>query len=250
MIFWVMLFILVVLISFFLAMQSMRNFREVPQAQEEDYGLFLIRKTINITLDLLDQLHTLILKEGFIVSFERLFKGSESTLVLFAPRRIAQNYLDLLDLIEIEDYTDVPKEGILGFEMGTKESNYEAPRAYARGIFSSEDNNNKNLQNFFVNFPKLEDAETIWWQLIIMAKKDRFFEIVPRVVIRGRDLIRAAEIEKKLHHLAGGFLIKIPKPYSIGQILQFYQQRNFGKDMHNPTITSNEVLNLIRLPLL
>lgn len=235
MIFWVMLFILVVLISFFLAMQSMRNFREVPQAQEEDYGLFLIRKTINITLDLLDQLHTLILKEGFIVSFERLFKGSESTLVLFAPRRIAQNYLDLLDLIEIEDYTDVPKEGILGFEMGTKESNY---------------NNNKNLQNFFVNFPKLEDAETIWWQLIIMAKKDRFFEIVPRVVIRGRDLIRAAEIEKKLHHLAGGFLIKIPKPYSIGQILQFYQQRNFGKDMHNPTITSNEVLNLIRLPLL
>lgn len=235
MIFWVMLFILVVLISFFLAMQSMRNFREVPQAQEEDYGLFLIRKTINITLDLLDQLHTLILKEGFIVSFERLFKGSESTLVLFAPRRIAQNYLDLLDLIEIEDYTDVPKEGILGFEMGTKESNY---------------NNNKNLQNFFVNFPKLEDTETIWWQLIIMAKKDRFFEIVPRVVIRGRDLIRAAEIEKKLHHLAGGFLIKIPKPYSIGQILQFYQQRNFGKDMHNPTITSNEVLNLIRLPLL
>lgn len=233
MIFWVMLFILVVLISFFLAMQSMRNFREVPQAQEEDYGLFLIRKTINITLDLLDQLHTLILKEGFIVSFERLFKGSESTLVLFAPRRIAQNYLDLLDLIEIEDYTDVPKEGILGFEMGTKEYN-----------------NNKNLQNFFVNFPKLEDAETIWWQLIIMAKKDRFFEIVPRVVIRGRDLIRAAEIEKKLHHLAGGFLIKIPKPYSIGQILQFYQQRNFGKDMHNPTITSNEVLNLIRLPLL
>lgn len=235
MIFWVMLFILVVLISFFLAMQSMRNFREVPQAQEKDYGLFLIRKTINITLDLLDQLHTLILKEGFIVSFERLFKGSESTLVLFAPRKIAQNYLDLLDLIEIEDYTDVPKEGILGFEMGTKESNY---------------NNNKNLQNFFVNFPKLEDAETIWWQLIIMAKKDRFFEIVPRVVIRGRDLIRAAEIEKKLHHLAGGFLIKIPKPYSIGQILQFYQQRNFGKDMHNPTITSNEVLNLIRLPLL
>lgn len=235
MIFWVMLFILVVLISFFLAMQSMRNFREVPQAQEEDYGLFLIRKTINITLDLLDQLHTLILKEGFIVSFERLFKGSESTLVLFAPRRIAQNYLTSLDLIEIEDYTDVPKEGILGFEMGTKESNY---------------NNNKNLQNFFVNFPKLEDTETIWWQLIIMAKKDRFFEIVPRVVIRGRDLIRAAEIEKKLHHLAGGFLIKIPKPYSIGQILQFYQQRNFGKDMHNPTITSNEVLNLIRLPLL
>lgn len=235
MIFWVMLFILVVLISFFLAMQSMRNFREIPQAQEEDYGLFLIRKTINITLDLLDQLHTQILKEGFIVSFERLFKGSESTLVLFTPRRIAQNYLDLLDLIEIEDYTDVPKEGILGFEMGTKESNY---------------NNNKNLQNFFVNFPKLEDTETIWWQLIIMAKKDRFFEIVPRVVIRGRDLTRAAEIEKKLHHLAGGFLIKIPKPYSIGQILQFYQQRNFGKDMHNPTIASNEVLNLIRLPLL
>lgn len=233
MIFWVLLFILVVLISFFLAMQSMRNFREVPQAQEKDYGPFLIRKTMNITTDFLDQLHTQILKEGFIVSFERLFKGSESTLVLFAPRKIAQNYLTSLDLIEIEDYTDVPKEGILGFEMGTK-----------------ADKNNKNLQNFFGNFPKLEDDETVWWQLIIMARKERLFEVLPRVIIKGRDLIRAAEIEKKLHHLAGGFLIKIPKPYSIGQILQFYKQRNLNKDMHNPTITSNEVLNLIRLPLL
>lgn len=234
MIFWVLLFILVVLISLLLAMRSMRNFREVPQAQEKDYGLFLIRKTINITLDLLDQLHSLIRREGFIVSFERLFKGNESTLVLFAPRRIAQDYLDLLDLIEIEDYTDVPKEGILGFEMGTKKSDHKK---------------NKNLQNFFANFPKLEDSETVWWQLIIMAKKERFFEVLPRVIIKGRDLIRAAEIEKKLHHLAGGFLIKIPKPYSKGQILQFYKQRNFGKDMHNPTITSNEILNLIKLSL-
>lgn len=235
MIFWVLLFILVVLISFFLAMQSMRNFREVPQAQEKDYGLFLIRKTINITTDFLDQLHTQILKEGFIVSFERLFKGSESTLVLFVPRKIAQNYLTSLDLIEIEDYTDVPKEDILGFEMGTK---------------SSGNKNNKNLQNFFGNFPKLADDETVWWQLIIMAKKESFFEVCPRVIVKGRDLIRAAEIENKLHHLAGGFLIKIPKPYSIGQILQFYKQRNIGKDLHNPTFTSNEVLNLIRLPLL
>lgn len=216
-------------------MQSMRNFREVPQAQEKDYGLFLIRKTINITADFLDQLHTQILKEGLIVSFERLFKGSESTLVLFAPRKITQNYLTSLDLIEIEDYTDVPKEDILGFEMGTKSSDYK---------------NNRNLQNFFGNFPKLAVDETVWWQLIIMAKKERFFEVLPRMIVRGRDLIRAAEIEKKLHHLAGGFLIKIPKPYSTGQILQFYKQRSLGKDMHNPTFTSNEVLNLIRLPLL
>lgn len=232
MIFWVILFILVILVSFILAIQSMRNFHEIPQASDKDYGIFLIRKTYKLTADFLDRLHVLMSKEELLIGFERLFKGHQSTLLIFTPRKIARNNLQELDLVEIEDYTNVDDAHILGFEMGKKSANKLQ----------------KNSGNFFTNFPNLEGDETLWWQLVLKTNKGGIFEVLPRVVISSKDSARRAEFEEILKHSAReSFLTKIPKPYTISQMLKFYRQRNFEKSAHNPNLQSNELIKLILL---
>lgn len=225
MIFWVILFIFVILVSFLLAIRSMRDFHEIPQVLGTDYATFLIRKTVNVTSDFLNRLHSLMLKEGLLVSFERLFKGSESSLLIFAPRKIIQNFSEELDLIEIENYTNISPAQISGFEMGTRGS-----RA--------------TLENFFKDFPKLKETEAVWWQLNLKADKESMFVTLPRVIIVSNT---ALEISKELQHLAAGFLTKIPKPYTKEQILQFYKRRNFSQDSYTPSLTPSEVRHLIVL---
>ncbi len=208
----------------------MRNFQEIPTLNESDYGLFLIRKTLNITSQLLDQIHLQMLKGNFIISFERLFKGGESTLTLFAPRKIIQGYINHLDLLELEDYTAVDADKILVFEMGTKKKAAE-----------------QGLTAFFKEFPALEVSESIWWQVVLKAEKGAVFEVLPRVIIQASDQTRRQEIGKSLHLLAGGFLAKVPKPFTNNQLLQFYKQRSFTKGEHNLRLRVNQVLDLILL---
>lgn len=150
--------------------------------------------------------------------------------MLYAPAKIIQNYLKFLDLLEIEDYTSLREGDFLGFEMGTKDATLP-----------------KNFHNFFQDFPQLEDSENLWWQLVLRAKKMGMFEVLPRVIITSALAEKRAGVEQKLHHLAGGFLTKVPKPYSKSQMLKFYKQREFGKGVHNPTLASEEILKLILL---
>ncbi len=221
MIFWILLFILVVVISFLLAYLSMRNFQEAPTSQDKDYGLFLIRKTVNLTPSLLSDFHQKMLKENFILSFERLFKGNQSTLVIFAPRKLIQSYVVILDLVELEEYTNVDSAKTLVFQMGSKQ----------KGQVGS-------LDNFFAEFPDLSADEFIWWQLILHAKKNGEFEILPRVAFSAK--------EKAFQNLAG-FLHKIPRPFSNEQMFKFYQNRVFAKGAHNLHLEKEAVLKLILL---
>lgn len=229
MIFWILLFILVVVVSFLLAYLSMRNFQEAPTSQNGDYGLFLIRKTLNVTPLLLADFHQQMVKGNFIISFERLFKGHQSTLVMFAPRKLIQNYVSTLDLVELEDYTNVDSQKVLVHQMGTKQKGQMG-----------------NLNNFFEEFPMLNVDEFIWWQLIFHAKQDGTFEILPRAAFFTKDKVRLFELGKSFQNLAG-FLHKLPKPYTLEQMLKFYKNRSFAKGPHNLNLPAGGVLDLILL---
>src|SRR5688572_3161726 len=127
MILWVVLFVLVVAISFVLAAQSMRDFSEVP-AKEAEYGLFLIRNTVALTPAVLDSIKNELLESKTIISFERLFKGGKSALVAFGPRELLLNHQSALDLLELEDYTqNVEVEHISAWEVVVKkDAKFEA----------------------------------------------------------------------------------------------------------------------------
>lgn len=222
-------FILVILASFILALLSMRNFQENPKLSK-NYTLYLIRKTANIEKNILDHLHSPMLNGGIIISFERLFKGSESTLVIFTPKELIQDYIPSLDLLELEDYADLEEGSFTGFEMGVK---------------GDPTKTKWSLDKFFTSFPKLWPNETVWWQLVLKARKDSTFETLPRMIISSAQ--RREELEMNLKELAGGTLAKVPKPYSSSQMLSFYKDRSLNKSARNPILTSKEVLDLIIL---
>lgn len=238
MILWLALFLLIITISFILAYQSMRDFHENPKKTKIEYGLFLIRSPLNLTTDFLDFIHSKISKEG-LISLERLFKGKQSALVIFGPKDILISLNESLNLLELEDYTQVNEVNVSGWEVGIKN-----PPQFQK----------HEISNLFTNMPQLEDHEQFWWQIILRAsvdKKDftqKSFQSQIRAVVFSPDQKRLQDLTKELENLgAANFLVKVPKPYTSGKIASFYQERSLDYDKNNPFLTSKQILQLLIL---
>lgn len=228
MILWLILFFLIIAISFVLAFLSMRDFQEVPPGKGE-YGLFLIRKPRELNLDVLNLIHTYILDEGLIISLERLFKGKKSTLVIFGPKKLLET-LRQLDLLELEDYTEVNRENLSVWEIGVRSR---------KGI-------SLPVKSFFNDLPGFDAEEQFFWQLVLQARKDnlKLFQSQIRAVVYSSDHKRRKDLTLAIQNLDLGTLTKVPKPFTQNQIMDFYQQRSLVRDSNNPDLTTLEVLKL------
>ena len=138
MILWIILFILVLIISYVLAAKSMKDFTQTPASYE--YGLFLIRQTRSLNEPLLNLIRQDLQQTDLAVSFERLFKGRQKALAVFGPRIILSKFSERLNLLELEDYTNVDKSLVTGWEVEVKNSQ---------------------------QIPLLEQQEHLWRQLIV-----------------------------------------------------------------------------------
>lgn len=264
MIIWLVLFVIIIAVSFILAYLSMRDFQEVPEKKLR-YSVFLIQNPGVLTEGLLSELHKLI-KKGEIISLERLFKGNESALVIFGPKEILQQFNDL-HLLELEDYTAVNSDQVVAWELTVRD--------------------HQQLHgNLFTQVPEFEHDEQFWWQIILQTySKNYLSEFID--TLRGIKssnkvsfLLRneTKSLTKELHSLRnqnsafqtqiravlvaptderrrklkvlleniGNGLIKIPRPYSSSQILEFYTTRNFTPASFGVSILSPaEILSLI-----
>lgn len=220
---WVILFLLIVAISFILAIRSMKDYQEVPQKLKQEYGLFLIRRTNNFNAQVLDAILKLITAEGLIVSIERLFKGNETTLTVFGPKTQLNKFSAELGLLELEDYAaDLETKDISVWELGVK-----VPFKF----------NPDSLDNVFDNLPALDPNDRFFWQVVLG---------------RGQTQIRAATSSKNapiFHNLRLGELIKIPQPFSAEQMLSFYKLRSLSKDSQAPVLTAKGVARLLKISL-
>lgn len=226
MILWFVLFALVVAISFVLAAKSMRDFTEIPPANQQ-YGLFLIRKMAGLSGQFIDSLHDDSLQTGLNIAFERLFKGNRCALVVFGPRKPLLKYQDSLDLLELEDYTNVSSEDTFVWEIGIKSTG--------------------EGQKVFDNLPQFLETEQFWWQLVLWAGKSApQFHTQIRAVLISADLERRKDLTQKLQSVLSDKLIKLPKAFSNTQMLDFYKKRSFQKNAQkNPQLNSEEILQLI-----
>lgn len=225
---WFILFGLVVAASFVLALRSMADFEEIPEDKKDEYGLFLIRHPSALNLSLLDSIHEQILRQDLIVSFERLIKDRETALVIFGPKEVLSHFANVLNLLELEDYTRNLNGQISAWEMGVKKPHQEMV-----------------MENPFADFPPLEKDAQFWWQIVLLAKKDgedRYFEGQVRVVASGKGA-------SNLQNLKLGDLIKVPKPFTSEQIWEFYRKRSFFRSKHNLRIKFPLLLPLLQLPL-
>lgn len=234
MILWVILFLLVVATSFVLAVKSMKDFTDIPQNAKQEYGLFLIRKIQGFNATLLSHLNEKLLESGSILSIERLFKGKKSALVVYGPRKILLSLNHVLDLLELEDYTDVNVGHISAWEIGIKDQSIE----WMSG------------QNIFANLPQFLDSEQFWWQLILNGS----FNLQITAVLISADGQRRTGLTQSLQSLNLQVLIKLPKAFSNPQFLDFYQKRSLrGTNKQNNTLAAttadwqNKLLQLIMI---
>lgn len=235
MILWTALFVLVVAISFVLAMQSMRDYLESPHNFNKEYGLYLVRNTTGLTITILNSLHGQIAQEGLIVSLERLFKGSKSALVIYGPKDILTKYISKFNLLELEDYTQVNNEHIIAWEVGVKNQQLAKEQL-------------QKVENFFINFPTLEETEQFWWQLALKAKPNKYsFQSQIRIVVVAPDPARRKKLSESLQDILSGHLTKIPKPFTSDQIMNFFKLRSLGNDSTSPELQTEEVLKLTLL---
>lgn len=235
MILWVALFLLVVAISFVLALQSMRDYHEIPEQSRLEYGLYLIRKTDNFHAGVLDNLRTLIAEQGLIISIERLFKGKQAALTIFGPKKILEQFTQQLDLLELEDYSlNITHENTVVWEVGVKDV-YKA--------------NLSQIDSLFQNLPTLHIEDQFLWQIILSAKgkNSPHFQTQIRAVVYSPEPIRRKAVTALLQNLHIDKFVKVPRPFSPEQMMAFYKLRSLGKDSKGPVLGSGDVLRLLKV---
>lgn len=242
MIIWLVLFVIIIFISFILAYLSMRDYQEVPEKKLQ-YSTFLIQNPDNFKAEVLDNLHQLI-KRGETISLERLFKGDKSALVIFGPKEILQQFSNL-NLLELEDYTAVKIEDLAAWELTLK-------------------NHQEVVSYIFNQMPSLETQEQFWWQIVLQANSKNYLaDLTDRlrgVQLTSEDKVYRAQIRavlvapseqrrKKLKVLLENLsdnLIKIPRPFTSAQIFEFYTSRSFTPASFGVSIlNSAQILTLL-----
>ncbi len=209
MILWIVLFGLVVVASFLLALQSMRDYQEIPK--KDEYSLFLIRNSAALTSGFLDSFQKTL--NGQVLSFERLIKGGQSALVVYGPRNLLLSQRQMLDLLELEDYVRVNNKQISSWEV-------------------------VDHKKIFQSLPALSTTEQFWWQLLLSPKNNKYLGQI-RVMVVSKDAERRRLVSERLNRL--------PKAFSNAQLLDFYSKRILRNDPNNLSLSSEEVVDLIRL---
>lgn len=195
MIFWLFIFLLILAVSAFLAYSSMKNFPQIPGSLE-GYGVFLIRSPQSLTNEILEELRKNLKNQT--ISLERLFKGDKRALVIFGPRNSLNKFPEL-ELLELEDYTNLGSEDVLAFEVGMKGNS-----AFVAG--------------------QLSDNEQIWYQMILGLGKGSNFLVQTRIAIISESSKNRQALGENLFNLNKTFS-KLPLPQTSSQILESFKKR-------------------------
>lgn len=223
MIIWLIAFLLIIIVSFLLALRSMKDFQEVEVSEKT--GVFLIKNHSAINQFLVG-LSTM---PEATVSLEKLFKGSKAAYVVYGDKEILNKFPDL-DLLELEDYSkqvfakqDLP---FSAWEMGTKdETNMHRKLAEEHPLF---------------NGVLMQDTEQLWWQIVLHSEKEGFKSTIRAVLIC--ELDRKAKLSANLQKNEFG-LVKVPRPITAKDYLKAYQHRS--PSPVQLLLSASEVLKLI-----
>lgn len=252
---WMIIFFLIAIVSFILALRSMVTFRQNPKDISSDWGVFLIGNPQNLTQDLLDQLYQLCLNKRLIISLERLFKEGKTALVIFGDKSILGTFSQNLGLLELEDYSSAANaKNALVWDYSVK-----------RGARLSEYFGTLSLENL-----DLAVNEQFWWQVTLQPlgnKLDRtLFKLYQKLLgcnasnfTQSQDKVFIANVRgvlisdhdkfdvDRFNKIARQFnLVTIPTPLKSYQKVNFYQSRQLSFAANLAILlTSDQILPLI-----
>lgn len=223
---WAILFILIIVISFVLAYRSMIDYQEIPQRQEENYGLYLVRASQGLTANVLDSVRSKLVSHMGVVSLERLFKDKRVALCIFGPKNILEDFAEELQLLELEDYTAGVTSGNMDiWEVGIKGSGMSL-----------------NIDNIFKNLPLLSGKDQFFWEVVMGNKTVQI-----RAAIFSESIERRKMFAGWFEDLAPGVFFKVPRPFSTEQMFDFFRLRSLGADSKNQDYGSLEIIRLLKI---
>ncbi len=275
MLIWLLLFLTIVVISFVLALRSMGDFYEKPAKSAADFAPFLVRRPGAVTVDLLDDLYEAARQEGLLLAFERLFKGKRRALVIFGSRQMLQPFSEVLELLELEDYSlrvdnknVSPK--VRAWEMGVKQNTKSSGTKTRQWLESEEEfwwelvvqpiglieEKTKQALALLVGrstagFSRPQDLKQAAVNMETDSAGRKRFQMAMRSVVLGSDKKRADLLQSELVGVGGGLgLTPLPQPHATDTLIKLYQERalpQFGEDGTPVGITTKELYVLLTL---
>lgn len=240
---WVILFIVVVIISLFLAFRSMKDYQENPQeAKHLTFALYLISQKNLIDEEVLKRIYQFSLKLNTIISFEFLKRGSDNALVVYAPTEFLTQFSALAP-VELEDYLENPGKNGNPTKLSVNNS-----IAWA---ITAKSNPKKSLvitEDFF----KLDLGEDqgFYLQAVCLGhpKQADTFQVTIRAIIFDKDpnnrVALAKTITEKIQNNTN--LSSKRKEEPTLQVFQDYQKRTLiPKEVSEFPLTVDEIKALI-----
>lgn len=246
---WIVLFVLIVLISAFLAWRSMKGYQELPE-ESLTHGLFLIKNLEALTGESIARLHSFALNNNLILSLEKLFKGKDSAIVIFGPANLSENFQEL-GLVELEDYLLTAKD--------SKTPVFEEKKVNLNDSFPwtiQPKNNSKKDLTIKTGFLKSEDLEVnqrFFWQIVLSPIRGTptNFQSTVRAIVVDPSPISRVEFAKKIDNQIQNFTglsKKTTEVQSSAGIFESFRQRTLiPKEISPFVLSGEELMNLLGL---
>ncbi len=246
---WIILFVVVILISGFLALRSMKDYQETPLSHLS-YGLFYLSQKSNFTSDTLTKLHQFALKYDCLISLERLFKGEDNVLVIYSPKQIVNEFPELA-LIELEDYLlPASSTSSSGINNDEKKINLNQVLPW---IIEPKNNPKKTLsvKSSFLKMMELNPKQRFFWQIVIFPLKENTnFQVTIRSMAVDNDPNFRVELAKKLDTMIGentGLTRKTKQPPASAIFESFRERTLIPKEVSSFVLDKQELFSLLGL---
>lgn len=234
---WGLVTFFLVVVSYFLAKRSMKDFEELPD-KSYGYSLFLIRNLEALGNAVAQKIYTISHQNDCVFSFERLSRGGEQAVVLFMPSKYAANFPEL-NLLEIEDYLigETPAKNKI-----TKDKSFIALLKLATPP-------NINIREQFSKL-ELKDDEMVSFQIVTSADASSpgVLQATLRCLIYDNDPTRRIEIAKLIINLVenGNSGIIVQNKDGTAAFEGFLNRTYTPKEVAKSLLKIEDILSMLR----
>lgn len=236
---WIFLIIIVSAASYYLAKRSLRHYLETPDTNIP-YSVFLIQSPSLFDSAFLEDLASKNQGLDLIFSFERLYKGHMSALIIYGPRDLLKNFPQL-NLLELEDYTEKQDiSRVLAWELRLRKS-LTARQKESR------------MEPKFLSGLKLSPDDQVYYQIVCQhlrrEKKALSFQVHMRIAVIAGDPSKRASLAKELDlkMSQSSVFTRMSGPKTSSQIFLGYKKRSIKpKEVENFRINALEMVKLLK----
>jgi hypothetical protein len=224
---WVLIFAIVILVSFVLAWKSMKDFQEIP-SDNLTYGLFLIRRKESIDIDFLLRLHQRIASLKSHFSLERLFHGLEEAAVIYLPTVLVEEFPNL-QLLELENY--LPNKDLT-----------------TSWVTAAKSQSDFNVKEGFLKNLNLEPNQQFFSQIVADASSDGNFQVTMRNMVVEPDPVKKIDLAKRIEQniFENSGLTRAEASKSPGLIYEDFLKRGLiPKQVHQFSLSPENVSQLL-----